>query len=833
MDIGSSVGSAGFRQGSMRVSLQWLQELVPFRSGPDVLAERLSMAGFEVEEDEDLSARAQGVVVGRVLSKEPHPDANKLNVCRVDAGSSEPLQIVCGAANVREGMDVAVATVGSHLPAVDLTIKPAKLRGVDSCGMLCSLSEMGLESSSDGLVDLAEVAAESGQSLPSIGSPVGPLLGLTDRIFELAITANRPDGLSMLGIAREVAVLEEVELNEPEVKALPTSDPLIDKGLLENSELFTITALSGVSVGPSPDWLRQRLDAAGQRSINNVVDITNLVMLETGQPLHAYDRDRLKDSTASGFSLRLAKPHEAMRFLDGETRELTTDNLLVTNGDEPVALAGVMGGEASSVHEGSTSVLLEAAVFAPTQIRRSSRSAGLRSESSARFERGVPSALTLRAADRAAALLQDLCGATVEGRWCAGSPAPDQKPVVLRRIALDRLLGPITGSDGIQGTIEDEVVVEILQRLGCSVAENLEDDSTVDSWEVVVPPSRSHDLLREVDLIEEIGRLIGFDRFCSHLPDPVVPGGMDLPQLLLRRLRAALRHAGLQELSHLSLVPKDADGSESQVTLTNPLLADYGHLRTELRLALLEAARRNLQASQRGFWGFEVGKVFHHSDGVYSEEERLCGLLAGERSSESWTAADGGHQLSYHHGRGLLQQAFEELGLCLQDRRLIDDSTLHPGRAASIVLEGRVIGVFGELHPAFAEAHDLPAGCLLFDLALAPVLTASSRTNRSCPAFKPYATVPASERDIACVVEDSVEAGAVLNVIKKAGGNLLEHVELLDRYSGDPIPAGQCSLAVRLRFRDVKTTLRDEQVEPLVEKVRAALQRQFKAELRV
>ena len=817
----------------MRVSLQWLQELVPFRSAPDDLAERLSMAGFEVEEDEDLSARAQGVVVGRVLSKEPHPDANKLNVCHVDAGFSEPLQIVCGAANVREGMDVAVATVGSHLPAVDLTIKPAKLRGVDSCGMLCSLSEMGLESSSDGLVDLGEVAAKSGQALPEIGSPVGPLLGLTDRIFELAITANRPDGLSMLGIAREVAVLEQVELNEPEVRELATFEPLTDQGLLDNSQLFTITALNGVSVGPSPDWLRHRLEAAGQRSINNVVDITNLVMLETGQPLHAYDLDRLKDSTAFGFSLRLAQPGETLLFLDGETRELNTDNLLVTNADQPVALAGVMGGQESSVHEGCTSVLLEAAVFAPTQIRQSSRSAGLRSESSARFERGVPSALTLRAADRAVALLQEFCGATVQGRWCAGSPADEQKPVVLRRIALDRLLGPVADPDGIPGSIEDEVVVEILQRLGCSVAANLDDDNTVDTWDVVVPPSRSHDLLREVDLIEEIGRLIGFDRFCSHLPDPVVPGGMDLPQLLLRRLRAALRHAGLQELSHLSLVPKDCADEESQVCLSNPLLADYGYLRTDLRLALMEAAKRNLQASQRGFWGFEIGKVFHQKDGKYSEQERLCGLVAGERSSESWTATTGGNQLSYHHGRGLLQQAFEELGLCLQDRRLLDDSSLHPGRAASIILEGRVIGVFGELHPAFAEAHDLPSGCLLFDLALAPVLTAASRTNRSCPTFKSFATVPASERDIACVVEDSVEAGAVLNAIKKAGSNLLEHVELLDRYSGDPIPDGQCSLAVRLRFRDAKATLRDDQVEPLVEKVRAALQRQFKAELRV
>jgi len=817
----------------MRVSLQWLQELVPFRCEPDELAERLSMAGFEVEEDENLAARAQGVVVGRVLSKEPHPDANKLNVCRVDAGGSEPLQIVCGAANVREGMDVAVATVGSHLPAVELTIKPAKLRGVDSCGMLCSLSEMGLETSSAGLVDLAEVAAQAGVPVPAIGSPVGPLLGLTDRIFELAITANRPDGLSMLGIAREVAALEQVELQAPPVHALAPAEPLDDAGLLENSRIFSLTALSGVTVGPSPQWLQQRLDAAGQRSVNNLVDITNLVMLETGQPLHAYDSSRLEQPAAQAFSLRAARPGETLLLLDGEQRELGCDNLLVTNADQPIALAGVMGGETSSVHEGTTTVLLEAAVFAPPRVRRSSRAAGLRSESSARFERGVPEALTLRAADRAVALIQELCGASVEGRWCAGGVAVDQAPVVLRRLALDRLLGPIQDSEGQESVIADDVVAEILQRLGCRVEADLDADGQVECWQVVVPPSRSHDLLREVDLIEEIGRLIGFDRFGSHLPDPVVPGGLELQQQLVRRLRAALRHAGLQELSHLSLVPKDADGDGTQVALSNPLLADYGHLRTELSTGLLQAAQRNLQASQPAFWGFEFGKVFTRLEGDYAEEERVCGVLAGVRRSESWSASPDSSQLDYHQGRGLLQQALAEIGLWLQDRRLSDHPQLHPGRAASLVLEGRVIGVFGELHPAVAEAHDLPAGCLLFDLAMAPVLTAAARPNRSTPVFKPYATVPASERDIACVVDDAVEAGAVLQAINKAGGALLEHVELLDRYSGDPIPAGQCSLAVRMRFRDAKATLRDEQVEPLVEKVRAALQRQFNAELRV
>ena len=358
----------------MRVSLQWLRELVPFRSDVDSLAEQLSMAGFEVEEQEDLAARAAGVVVGKVLSKTPHPDANKLNVCSVSIGSgSEPLQIVCGAANVREGMAVAVATVGSHLPAVDLTIKPAKLRGVESCGMLCSLSELGLETNSEGLVDLETVADEQATPLPELGEPVGPLLGLTDQILELAITANRPDGMSMLGIAREVAALEELSVNEPLSAQLEPAAELETAAFADQALIFSVTALEGISNGPSPKWLQQRLEAAGQRSINRVVDITNLVMLETGQPLHAYDRDRLAEAGPEAFGLRLATTGESIELLDGQTLQLRDDNLLVSYGDQAVALAGVMGAQNSGVTDATQRIWLEAAVFPQTLVRRSSR----------------------------------------------------------------------------------------------------------------------------------------------------------------------------------------------------------------------------------------------------------------------------------------------------------------------------------------------------------------------------------------------------------------------------------------------------------------------------
>ena len=808
----------------MRVSLQWLRELVPFRSDPGELAERLSLAGFEVETDEDLAAQAQGVVLGRVISKTAHPDATKLNICAVSIGGSETLQIVCGAPNVREGMAVAVATLGSFLPAVKLTIKPAVLRGVDSCGMLCSLAELGLQTSAEGLVDLEELAKTSGLALPELGEAVAPLLGLDDRILELAITANRPDGLSMLGIAREVAAIEQVPMQAPEVVPGPNAKSLDPGPFSAFSSLFSITALSGVTVAPSPAWLQKRLEAAGLRPVNNVVDITNLVMLETGQPLHAYDSEQLGNAGVEAFGLRLAKPNETLVSLDGQERQLDPQHLLVTHADKPVALAGLIGGNGSAVGANTRQIWLEAAVFNPTDVRRSSRSAGLRTEASSRFERGVAKAATIAAADRAVNLLQALASAELGDRWLAQVDQPEPGPVLLRRSALERLLGPLAGENGYE-EIDDGTVEGILTRLGCSLQLDGE------NWLVTVPPSRQLDLLREVDLIEELARLIGYDRFCSHLPDPVEAGGLDLEGQLLRRLRAALRGAGLQEISHLSLGAHDPE-AEHQVALGNPLLADYGHLRTSLHRGLIHAAARNLQASQPGFWGFEIGKVFRVLEGQYEEEQRLSGLICGERRSERWSSSGQPQPLNYFQARGLLAQGLRELGLELQDRRCQNDLELHPGRAAQLVLEGRVIGKFGQLHPALASEQNLPDASYLFDLALPALLSAASRSNRSCPSFSSYATVPASERDLAFVVAETTELNSVLQSIRKTAGNLLEQVELLDRYQGQPIAAGFCSLAVRLRFRDPHNTLRDEQVEPLVEKVRANLEKSFKADLR-
>ena len=811
----------------MRVSLQWLRELVSGPEGafaPDALAERLSMAGFEVESIDDLAAQAAGVVVGFVAERAPHPNADKLSVCSVEVGAAQPLQIVCGAANVRAGIHVPVALVGATLPAVNLTIKPAELRGVPSSGMICSLTELGL-GESEGIAILDDLLA----SVPAVGSPVGPSLGLDDQVLELAITANRPDGLSMRGIAREVAALvggtTQFSDAPTALEAAPLAIQAHDQAAMEAGGLFTMTELEGVRVGPSPRWLQQRLERAGIRPINNVVDITNVVMLEHGQPLHAFDADQLAKATqgqaqAPALGLRQAKAQEPFTSLDGEGRQLSADALVVTYGDQPIALAGVIGGLAEAVTTGTQRIWLEAAVFAPQAVRQSARSLGLRTEASSRFEKGLPTETTLAASDQAVALLQELCGAKPVARWVHGRAQTAAQPLVLRRDALHNLLGPVL-VDGELADLDDGRIEQTLQALGCS----LQPDD--DGWLVSVPPSRSMDLLREVDLIEEVARLVGYDSFACHLPDPLEPGGLEPAQQVERRLRRALCNSGLQEVCSLSLVA----AAEGRLPLANPLLADYGHLRDDLHSELLAAARRNLQSGQAGFWCFEIGQVFQTNSGP-ENRQLLSGVLAGERRSERWTTSGKPKAPTYFEARGVLAGALKELAIPIEDRVLAGHGLLHPGRAAELVVEGRAAGWFGQLHPEPAEAMDLPDATFVFELDLQALLTSATRKNRLQPSFRPFATVPASERDLAVVVPNAAKASELVQVMRKAGKPLLEHVELIDRYEGEQVGEGLCSQAFRLRYRHPDRTLTDEEVDGSHGAIRLALEKQMGAQLR-
>jgi len=819
----------------MRVSLQWLRELVACTLPVENLAERLSVAGFEVEEIEDLAARATGVVVGHVDAREQHPNADKLSVCTVSIGEPQPLQIVCGASNVRAGIHVAVATVGSHLPAVNLTIKPAELRGVASSGMICSLAELGLVDTSNGIVVLEEALTE----VPPLGTAVGPLFGLDDQVLELAITANRPDGLSMQGIAREVSALSGSALTLPAAAPTVASQPLpvppAVAARMEQGGLFSITGLKDVKVEPSPRWLQQRLERAGLRPINTVVDITNLVMLELGQPLHAFDAERLA-ALADGsldpalLDLRHGHPGEPFTALDGTALSLTPDAWVVGYGDHPIALAGVMGGETSCVQEGTTQIWLEAALFAPQTVRRSARSAGMRTDASARFEKGLPLEMTLLAADRAVQLLQEIAGATVVGRWLHQRPAQPRSPLELRRDALHNLLGPVQLADGSSGDLEDGEIAQILTALGCNL------EALDEGWRVAVPPSRAMDLQREVDLIEEVARLVGYDRFASHLPDPICPGGLTPAQQAERRLRRQLVAAGLQETCTLSLGPASTErpGADPQrrVPLANPLLADYSHLRDSLLDELLLAAQRNLQAGQDGFWAFEIGHVFDAAAQGDRQTLQLAAVICGSRQAELWSSGGRAVPPDYFQARGLLQQALEALKLPLEDRRLSDQPLLHPGRAAQVVVEGRPAGWFGQLHPELCDRFDLPAASYGFQLALPPLLAAATRANRWQPAFSAYPTVPASERDLAVVVPRGTASSQLLQAIRKAGKPLLEQAVVVDRYEGEQVGDGRCSQAFRLRYRDSQRTLTDAEVETAHQAIRSALESQFGAELR-
>jgi phenylalanyl-tRNA synthetase beta chain len=821
----------------MRVSLQWLKELVQTSEAalePAALAERLSVAGFEVEAIEDLRQLASGVVVGHVEACSPHPDATKLSVCRVNVGAAAPLQIVCGAANVRSGIHVPVALVGSTLPAVELTIKPAELRGVASSGMICSLSELGLAESSDGILILDELL----EQVPSPGTPVAASLGLDDTVLELAITANRPDGLSMLGIAREVAALSGgttvVPLSEP-IAAQPLSVGQTAREAMEQGGLFSITALEHVTVEASPAWLRQRLERAGIRSINSVVDITNLVMLETGQPLHAFDADHLSALSAGTadpalLGLRLAREGERITTLDAEERGLSAEALLVTYADQPIALAGLMGGAAEAVSSSTKRIWLEAAVFAPQAVRRSSRSVGLRSEASSRFEKGLPRQATLAAADRAVELLQQLCGARCVTRWVHQLPPSDPEPIALRRDALHNLLGPVHG--GVDGAaadasealqdLDDSLIIQTLEAIGCRLSES------DDGWQVVVPAQRAIDLCREVDLIEEVARLVGYDRFAAHLPDPLLPGGLNPQQQMERRLRRSLCDAGLQEVCSFSLV----SAAEHRVPLANPLLADYGHLRDELHSELLAAARRNLQSGQSGFWGFEIGTIFDADTPGSTGRSMLAGLICAQRRSELWSTGGKARTPGYFEARGTLQQALDTLCVPVEDRRLTGHALLHPGRAADLLIEGRPAGWFGQLHPVQAQSLDLPECTYLFSLDFAALSAAATRQARLRPSFKPFATVPASERDVAVVSGLDMLSADVLNVMRKAGRPLLEHVELIDSFSGEPLGPELCSRTYRLRYRDPGRTLTDADVDAAHNNVREALASRAGLELR-
>lgn len=812
----------------MRISVNWLRELVDLTLTPEALAETLTIAGLEVDAIEDRRRLAEGVVVGKILERQPHPNADKLSVCTVDVGGESPLNIVCGAPNAAADIFVPVAVVGTYLPTVDLKIKPAKLRGVPSEGMICSLAELGLAKTSEGIHIFASDQV-------SVGEDVRPLLGLDDVILEIMPTANRSDALSMRGVAREVAALTGAALHLPEPTAVTVMDTALGSLSLgiDNPEAcptYLGTAIAGVTIAPSPQWLQRRLEAAGVRPINNVVDVTNYVLLEWGQPLHAFDRDRLQTLVGSPslkLGTRFAQPSESLPTLDGQTRSLTPQNLLITANDYPVAIAGVMGGSESEVSVATQNLILEAALFDPITIRRSSRAQSLRTESSARYERGVNFSEIEGAACRALNLILELAGGKIVEQVMADArPDRSGKAIALRLDRVHQILG-FVHTESEPGNIADVDVERILTDLGCELALSSEQPKV---WSVRVPAYRDRDLEREIDLIEEIARLYGYDRFADKLPDRGAMGQLSPEVLGERKIREVLRGIGLTEVVHYSLVKP----ALAEVVIANPLLAEYAALRTNLGDGLIDAFANNLAQGNGALNAFEWGRTFRQGDGGHPiEQDAIAGIFGGDLlPMGQWTRSGKPAPLTWYEAKGLLDTAFARLGVTVAYQREQADVRLHPGRTASLWLGKQDLGTFGQLHPQLRQERDLPEAVYLFDLKAEVLLQALSQGALTTPHFQPYSTYPAVERDLAFYAPKEIAVAQLTQVMSQAGGNLLAEITLFDDYQGQNVPEGQRSLAFSMAYRAGDRTLTDGDVEPVHNKIREALVKQFEVTLR-
>ncbi|MFP4009809.1 MAG: phenylalanine--tRNA ligase subunit beta [Spirulinaceae cyanobacterium] len=810
----------------MLISLNWLRELVEIKLTPEQLAETLTIAGFEVEEIHDRRALAAKVVVGKVERCDRHPNADKLSVCEVNYGQDDgPATIVCGASNVKAGILVPIAPPKTYLPAVDLKIKPAKLRGVKSAGMICSLAELGLAKQSDGIHIFTDETL-------TLGQDVRPLLGLDDIVLDLTSTANRADALSLVGVAREVAALTNATLSLPEVpsQAIPQAEGLSVK-ITETTACpaYIGTQIDNIKIAPSPDWLKFRLEAAGVRPINNVVDITNYILLTWGQPLHAFDRDRLTQVAGSQnleLGARFAQGEETFKTLDDQTRKLQPQNLVITANNQPVALAGVMGGGETEVYDGTTSIILEAALFDPVAIRRSSRAQGLRTESSARYERGVNQAELEVACAHAIALIQELAGGTPVSQDTADARAERDnwtRSIELRLARIHHVLGHVRDNDEIRD-LEAAEVEQILTALGCQL-ELKAGNETI--WIVSVPPYRHRDLEREIDLIEEVARLYSYDRFCDTLPRKSEPGQLPPLQRSKRLLREAFRGIGLTELLHYSLVKPEA----AEIVISNPLLSEYSALRTELLPGLIDAFAYNLSQGNGALNGFEIGRIFRLNGEEFTESDAIAGIFGGDRAPHGrWQTGGKGEPLTWYEAKGLLESVFERLGVVVEYRPDSEDKRLHPGRTASLWIGGKRLGYFGQLHPQLRREKELPDAVYAFELALDVLVDAIAGIGVT--PFQVYSTYPAVERDLAFFAPVELSVAELLKTMQQAGKALLDTVELFDQYQGQGVPEGQRSLAFSLAYRAGDRTLTDKEVDPVHDRVREALTTRYEVTLR-
>lgn len=813
----------------MNVSYRWLSDYIDLSDlTPQELAEMMTRGGIEIDSVPSRNAGVSGVVVGYVKTREKHPDADKLSVCTLDVGTGEDLQIVCGASNIGADMKVPVAMVGAKLPGFD--IKRAKLRGVESQGMICSARELGLN---DKL--LPKEQQEGILVLPAdteIGRDILEVLALDDSILELDLTPNRSDCLSMLGVAYEIAALTGRPLNLPNPgKGLyPTADQTSDYvrvsiSAAELCSLYTARYIKGVKIGPAPQWIQNRLIAAGVRPINNIVDITNYVMLEYGQPLHAFDGSKV---AGGRIDVRLAKPGEVLVTLDNQERKLEPQMLVIADAEKAIALAGVMGGANSEVTSETTDIILESAKFDGGSVRRTSRQLGLRSEASARFEKEVDPSRVREALDRAAALIALYSEGLVIG-GVAEAKVSSQEPVIVE-LSLSRV-------NSMLGTAISSLEIKtILSRLQFKA-----EVSGEGTWSVTVPLRRG-DISLDVDLVEEIARLHGYDEIPTTLIEgPTTTGALTKPQAIRRELRNIMTSAGLQEAVcysvtslHLTTLFKELSGKAKPIGLAMPMSEERAVLRTVLLPSLLEAAAYNLTRKNNDIALLEIGNVYHTDEAVLTrlphEKPRAALLLSGNRRSSSWNRP--AEAVDFYDAKGILEKVFERLGIAgTIAYEAAQPEGFHPGRTAAITIETErgteTIGYVGQLHPELQREFDLP-DTYVAEFELGPIYEYADRRieYRTLPRY------PAMERDIAVVVDRSVAGGALTEAIASVAGEWLESVKVFDVYTGDRMASDKKSVAFALVYRHGDRTLTDEEVTEAHARVLTKLEQSFGAELR-
>ena len=799
----------------MRISYNWLKEFIDLEVSVDELTQDMTQLGMEVESVDQPGKEVQGVVVGQVLEITPHPNADKLTVCKTDVGGEAPLQIICGAKNFAVGDKVPTAVVGSTLPG-DFKITARKMRGLESQGMMCSARELALGEDHEGLLILPE-------NMP-LGEDVQPLLGLDDSIIEIEVTPNRGDWAGMIGVARELAAYYDtsVKLANVDIKEAPYSAQSLSSVTIEDPDLcprYCGRVLKNVTIGPSPLWLAKCLIAAGQRPINNIVDITNYVLLETGHPLHAFDLDKLGEGR---IVVRRATAGETITTIDQEKRPLDTDMLMIADASNPVAVAGVMGGFESEVTEGTTNIFLESAYFNPKSIRKTARALNMITEASQRFQRGADPEGLVYAMERATHLMQELAGAEVASGYFDEYPGK-AKPIeiTLRFERTARLLGlDIPGAEQAGS----------LGRMGFEIQE--QDDAQC----TVTVPTWRPDVSMEADLIEDVARFYGYDKMPARIPRVRRGEEVLAPEdKALRALRRHLAGLGLTEFMTLAFVSEvevehaglGLDSSDI-ARLQNPLSENQAVMRPSLIPSLLSAASRNIRHGNADIQAFEIAPVYRDGSGEEApiQQTHIAFVLSGSAEPLHWSRTP--RSVDFYDLKGYVETMFDILNIGETTLKDSNQATYQPGQAAEIHYEGKSIGSMGEVAAPVRKALDLENPVFVAEINLDPLMSHFNDIHH----FTPIPAFPVSTRDIAVVVDNGIPAETLLKTVQDAGGKYLKQAELIDIYWGKQIPAGKKSVAIGLTYQSPERTLTDKDTEKSWKKILQALEKKCNATLR-